>query len=175
MTELLALHPLGLLSDDELRQVDCADPDLAEFQEVAGLLALAAAPVKPPARLRSKALFFREEAEGIFVHRAANPDWAPTPFPGVWVKQVAFEPERGMATTLVRMDPGAEYPDHRHTAEEQCYVVSGDIHLGDVVLGAGDYSKAVTGSRHGRIWTEKGCSLLIVACVHDELNKGELG
>ncbi|MBI4909737.1 MAG: cupin domain-containing protein [Acidobacteria bacterium] len=181
--EWLPLYPLGLLNEEERRLVESevsADAAVArefdEFCEVAGLLALAAPAISPPAALRSRLECARPprpllvEAEpGIFVHRASDQHWTATPFAGVFVKQMAFDPERSVATSLIRMEPGAEYPNHTHTQEEQCYVISGDIVLGTVELRTGDYSRAAEGSRHGRVFTRNGCMLLITACTHDEL------
>ncbi len=184
--ELLPLHPLGLLTEEEMALVEAGAAcdellarELDEYQEVAALLALAAPPLTAPSSLRSRlespppasaaGLQFAEEEPGIFVHRASDQEWTATPFAGVWVKQVAVDEARAVATSLVRLDPGAEYPKHLHTQDEQCMVVSGEVWLGTVRLRAGDYSRAAAGSRHGRVYSEHGCTLFVTACIHDEL------
>jgi hypothetical protein len=55
-----------------------------------------------------------------------------------------------------------------HAAAEECFVVSGDLHVGDLVMGPGDYQMAPPGSEHGRQWTEGGCLLYISCALSDE-------
>lgn len=178
---LLPLYPLGLLEDEEERWVEAEAAanaeiawELAGYREAAALCALAAPSATPDRKLRSRVMasvrtpYFTEAEPGIFVHRASDRDWSATPFPGVFVKQVCFDAATSMATSLIRMEPGSQYPHHLHTAQEQCYVISGDIRLGTVTLDSGDFSRACPGSHHGQVWTEKGCTLLIVACTHDK-------
>jgi anti-sigma factor ChrR (cupin superfamily) len=70
---------------------------------------------------------------------------------------------------LIRMEPGASYVPHRHGGPEQCYVVEGDLRDGDVVVRAGDFQCAPESTMHGAQTTEKGCLLLIVSSLRDEL------
>jgi anti-sigma factor ChrR (cupin superfamily) len=74
---------------------------------------------------------------------------------------------------LVRMDPGSSYPGHLHAGVEECFVLEGELRVGEEVLRRGDYQRADEGSEHGIQWTEKGCLLLIVSSQDDELTGGE--
>ncbi len=53
-----------------------------------------------------------------------NMAWEETKFPGIRCKTLFTDPS-GMATLLMRLDPGAVVPLHEHTAIEQTYVLEG--------------------------------------------------
>jgi anti-sigma factor ChrR (cupin superfamily) len=89
---------------------------------------------------------------------------------GVRVKQLSVDPVQHSVTMLVRMEPGASWPSHRHGGFEQCFVLEGDLEVGgDTVLHAGDFQAMDTGSVHPLQRTPNGCLLLIVSSQHDEL------
>lgn len=106
---------------------------------------------------------------GMHVIREGEGRWRPTPFRGVTSKTLYFDRETEMATNLLRMEPGATYPAHHHSAVEQCMVLEGDVRLDDVVMKAGDYSRNDAGSDHREISTIHGCLLLLVSSMKDEL------
>jgi quercetin dioxygenase-like cupin family protein len=180
--ELIALYPLGLSEREEAELVEIAAAsaevarELGVYREVAALLGLGVKPATPNGALRERVMaslrspLFTEAEPGIWIHRGSDRDWSESPFRGVFVKRVAFDAMTSMATSLVRMEAGAEYPHHTHSAEEQCYVISGEVRLGTVVLRSGDFSKAVPGSHHGEVRSDDGCTLLIVSSAKDELD-----
>ena len=100
--------------------------------------------------------------------RANEGDWQETGA-GVAVKRLSYDAERRIATMLIRMAPGAAYPPHRHALAEECYVVAGDLHNGDLVLPAGDFPRAEAESVHVTQVTESGCLLVITSSREDEL------
>jgi anti-sigma factor ChrR (cupin superfamily) len=113
-----------------------------------------------------------EVQEGLRVVRGGEGGWEETAVPGVRVKPLSVDPVRRYVTMLVRMEPGSSYPPHRHGGVEECYVVEGDLHVGEDVLHGGDYQVAADDSRHPAQWTEGGCLLLIVSSQEDELLEG---
>ncbi len=185
----VCLYGLGLLDDDERRLFertlaasDALKAELAEWEEVTARIGLAAVEAEPRAELRSKLLtevhrqkmasrpMLKEEVSGVFVLRQGQGDWRPTPYPGVAAKLLYLDKIAGMATSLLKLDPGALYPCHHHTAEEQCYVIEGDIRLGDALhLHEGDFTTAVPGSNHAYLTSDGGCTVIIVSSVHDEV------
>jgi anti-sigma-K factor RskA len=58
---------------------------------------------------------------------AADGEWVQTPVPGVRMKMLALDRARNRVTMLVRGEPGATYPAHRHTGPEECYVIRGSV------------------------------------------------
>lgn len=73
-------------------------------------------------------------------------------------------------TAMFKMAPGAAYVPHVHGGAEECYVLEGDLHVGDeIMMRAGDYQRAPAGSLHGVQRTEGGCTLLITCSLDDEV------
>jgi len=104
----------------------------------------------------------------VIQHREAGA-WEATGVEGVEVKRLFVDAGRGYVTMLVRMAAGSTYPSHRHAGYEECYVLQGDLSVGDTVLQAGDYQRAKGGSVHTIQSTKNGCTLFIVSSQHDEL------
>jgi anti-sigma factor ChrR (cupin superfamily) len=99
---------------------------------------------------------------------AGDTGWEPVSF-GVLAKQLYLDTVADSVTMLVRMAPGSTYPAHRHGGPEQCFVLEGDLRVGDIVLHAGDFQCAASDSVHEITRTDGGCLLLIVSSQHDEL------
>ncbi|HWW75527.1 MAG TPA: cupin domain-containing protein, partial [Pyrinomonadaceae bacterium] len=69
-------------------------------------------------------------AAGYLVVRKDEGKWRPTGDAGISYKLLYADRERGTYTTLVRMEPGARIPAHRHVGVEQCLVLEGDLRAG---------------------------------------------
>jgi anti-sigma factor ChrR (cupin superfamily) len=70
---------------------------------------------------------------------------------------------------LLKAEPGARYPAHRHSGPEECYVISGSVTVEGRVLHAGDFHHAEGDSDHGEQWTDEGVEVLLVAAASDYL------
>ncbi len=110
-----------------------------------------------------------ESGGPLHILRAGDEGFEPTAAPGVFAKPLHVDRERHYVTMLVRMEPGSSYPSHVHAGAEECYVLSGDLRVGEEVLKSGDYQCAAAGSLHGIQSTERGCLLLIISSQDDEL------
>jgi len=95
--------------------------------------------------------------------------WEPTAIAGIAVRKLHVDREHDRATMLIRMDAGTSYPGHRHGGVEECYVLEGDLRVGEILMRAGDYQRVETGSEHPVQATESGCLLFIVSSLRDEL------
>lgn len=95
--------------------------------------------------------------------------WEEIGINGITAKRLFVDKKNDSVTMLVRMPPGASYPRHHHSGVEQCYVLEGDIRVGDAVFHAGDYQCAAADSIHGVQSTENGCLLFIISSLHDEI------
>ena len=73
-----------------------------------------------PAARRSRA---EEVVPGIFVNRDAGRAWRRTPFTGVEFQMLYMDPQTRMATSLLKIEPGCQYPAHHHVGVEQSFVV----------------------------------------------------
>jgi anti-sigma factor ChrR (cupin superfamily) len=75
-------------------------------------------------------------------------EWKPTRFDKVSIKVLYENPERGEMTCLLKLEPGAHIPFHRHPEVEQSWVLEGSVEDHDGVATAGDYIWRVPGSMH---------------------------
>ena len=196
-SEAAALYALGALTQHEARSFEehlskgctaCA-AELAGFARVAESLAFGVIPCEPPAGLREKLLASvaaesketpRTEGHApagpqsngsadFLIIRAGEGAWSETPDAGVFVKLLYVDAERDTVTTLVRMEPGARIPRHRHRGAEQCLVIAGDVSSGGHTMGAGDFNCSLTGSIHDELRTEGGALLFLVSPESYEL------
>lgn len=104
-----------------------------------------------------------------FVAAAQDAGFEPTDIAGIEARRLFVDPANDRVTMIVRMRPGTAYPRHRHAAAEECYVLAGELRVGDQILCAGDYQHAEAGSVHAVQSTETGCVLFLVSSLHDEL------
>lgn len=186
MTERASLYALGALTLSEARAFEehlaegcevCAT-ELQSFEEVTLQLALAAPEAAPSMEVRESLLSLASEEKTEPNPTAAAASGTP-PSPlvtlrsdegewfkvseGIKIKQLFFDKQSGMVTTLVKMKPGTHIPQHRHHGIEQCYVIEGDFHAANQSLGAGDFHCAPAGSTHEPVYTIGGALLLIIA------------
>jgi len=111
----------------------------------------------------------RPSPEGLFVLKADVGELEPTGVAGVTAKALFVDPATDRITMLVRLEPGATYPAHRHAGAEESYVLEGDVSDGVVSLHAGDYLRKDGGTLHEAQSSDTGCFMLIVSSLHDEL------
>ena len=101
------------------------------------------------------------DAARLVLLRAAEMQWTETGVPGVQAKNLFADRQSSRLTLLIRMSPGAVFPDHEHHGVEECMVLTGDLTIAGTTLHAGDYLRTPRGARHGTPSTEQGCVLLV--------------
>jgi anti-sigma factor ChrR (cupin superfamily) len=185
--ERAALYALGALRGEEIREFEqhlaagctiCAE-EVASFTPVVAELGHATPPQTPRAEVRTRVLE-RVGAKGMSQdHPAIDKDllrfvgsnwldWQPGNGPGVEVKLLAVDQERGYYTTLVRMAPGSSLAPHRHVDPEESYILEGELLVSGVLMRPGDYCHAAAGSMHTGVTTKTGCIFIAVASIRDE-------
>jgi len=100
--------------------------------------------------------------------RSAEPEWQRVA-PGISVKLLSTDAETHRVSMLVRLEPGADYPPHRHAGVEELHLLDGELVIDDRKLHPGDYSRAEAGSVDRRIWSETGCTCLLITSAEDVL------
>lgn len=194
-----ALYVLGSLDEDDARAyrahvAACAvcRAELASLENVPAQLLEAAPAVEPPRGLFERVLERTREprparetdardtqiwkrwgdgpaAAFTYVERGAE-SFEPTSVAGISARKLFVDVENDRVTMLVRMEPGAAYPGHRHSGPEDCYVLQGDLIIeGERTLHGGDYVRAAPDSVHGVQSTRGGNLLLIVSSLGDEI------
>jgi anti-sigma factor ChrR (cupin superfamily) len=75
-------------------------------------------------------------------------EWRPTRFEKVSIKVLYEDTKRGEMTCLLKLEPGAYIPFHKHPEIEQSLVLEGSVEDHDGVATAGDYVWRKPGSLH---------------------------
>jgi anti-sigma factor ChrR (cupin superfamily) len=172
---LVLADAIGALDPGERRELDVrlarlppdAQAEAARLYDVA-LAVAASADEEPPSAHVRDALLARLEPPH-FTIAVGEGEWVDTPFPGIRMKILALDRQRDRLTMLLRGEPGARYPAHRHTAPEECYVLRGSVVVEGQRLVAGDYHYAAPGTDHHEIYTEDGAEVLLMASATDYL------
>jgi anti-sigma factor ChrR (cupin superfamily) len=98
-----------------------------------------------------------------------EPDWEQAA-PGISCKLLATNSEQDRVTMLVRLAPGVEYPPHTHAGVEELHLLHGELWIDDRKLYPGDYNRAEAGSADKRVWSETGCTCLLITSPSDVLS-----
>jgi quercetin dioxygenase-like cupin family protein len=94
---------------------------------------------------------------------AADGVWQPFT-PGVARK--LLHQEAGVMSYLLRLDPGARLPPHRHPIDEECIVIEGRLHVGThTEIGPGAYHRAGRGALHPSIVAPAGATVFLRGAV----------
>jgi len=160
---------------------DVETADGVEFDELLQLAlaqsaASASGPVSPDVKQRLMARV-REAAEpaGFSFSWRADDVWMPHAVPGIKMKVLALNKQRGYATLLLDVAPGTRFPSHHHGGAEECYVVSGSLFTCGRRLGPGDFVHADADTDHGELWTEEGCQVILIVPPEEHLPPSMLG
>jgi quercetin dioxygenase-like cupin family protein len=100
--------------------------------------------------------------------RGAEPAWEEAA-PGISCKVLATDTATQRVSMLVRLAPGTDYPPHRHAGVEELHVLHGELIVNDKNLSPGDYIRAESGSEDHRVWSETGCTCVLLTSAQDVL------
>lgn len=100
--------------------------------------------------------------------RWSEPEWEDVA-PGISCKLLAVDTERDRVSMLVRLVPGGEYPPHTHAGVEELHLLSGELWIDDRKLYPGDYNRAEPGTGDKRVWSETGCTCVLITSTRDVL------
>lgn len=103
-------------------------------------------------------------------------DWTPLMEEGVntkglYVKVLRFDSiAKRPPTFLLKFDPGASYPNHRHPGGEEVFVLEGEVRFGPHQLVKGDYLYTAPRDTHS-VFSKSGCTMLFVVPEEVEILK----
>jgi anti-sigma factor ChrR (cupin superfamily) len=112
-------------------------------------------PVLPPARQGEQAW--------------SEPEWEQVAA-GIECKLLATDTERHRVSMLVRLMPGANYPAHTHAGVEELHLLDGELWIDERQLFPGDYNYGAPGAGDERVWSETGCTCVLVTSTKDDLH-----
>jgi ChrR Cupin-like domain len=93
--------------------------------------------------------------------------WQPHRVEGVSLAILHLDLVKREATALVRARPGVQYPLHRHTSDEEIYMLEGDLVVDDATYRAGDYIRSKSTSAHAPS-TVGGCMFFVRTSLDNE-------
>jgi quercetin dioxygenase-like cupin family protein len=185
--ELAPLYALDLLNEQEQYWVEqqlaeCPEllEELASYQSAVTAIPYSN-PIVPMAADLKNRLFERLELDSpeslpvketilppaFSVVRSHDLIWQSHEVPGVSVAVLHIDEVKREIVGLLRADPGAYYPLHRHAATEEIYMLTGDLVIDDQVYGAGDYIRSAPGSVHDP-YSVGGCTFLFHTSMDNE-------
>jgi quercetin dioxygenase-like cupin family protein len=104
------------------------------------------------------------------VVRADDRKWVDAA-PGVTTRALGEDAERGLAMSVIRLEPGATWPAHHHDGAEELFVVRGDWRCLGTNLHPGDYHRAGPGTEHEAATSTAGCKLIVVRHLTDSIEE----
>ena len=179
--ELVFLHALLVLPSSDIPVLEahlseCADcrQEMEALRPIVGAFISWPADVLRPAdslwdRLASRIATEtgQEPVPSVAEPRAESP-WEEAA-PGLAFKLLATDTEKDRASMLVRLAPGVAYPPHTHAGVEELYLLSGELWIDDKKLYPGDYNRAEAGTGDQRVWSETGCTCVLLTSTRDRL------
>jgi RNA polymerase sigma factor (sigma-70 family) len=90
--------------------------------------------------------------------------------PGISCKLLATDTQKHVVSMLVRLAPGGAYPPHIHAGVEELHLLDGELWIDDRKLHPGDYNRAEAGTGDKRVWSQSGCTCVLVTSTLDVLS-----
>jgi anti-sigma factor ChrR (cupin superfamily) len=128
--------------------------------------------LRPPAKLWNRLLERIGESEQpatppVALRRPA-PLWEDVA-PGIACMLLSSDSTRDRVAMLVRLAPGAAYPPHTHSGVEELHLLDGELWIDENKLHPGDYNRAEPGTADRRVWSETGCTCVLMTAPSDVL------
>lgn len=178
-SELVSLYALRALPASEVPAVEARLSACADCRQEMGTLrpVLDAFAAWPTDVLRPSAWLWERLARRIAAETGgepvspaptswAEPEWSEAA-PGISVKLLATDPEHDRVSMVVRLAPGTDYPPHRHDGVEELHLLHGELMVDDKKLYPGDYLRSEAGTIDRRVWSETGCTCVLLTSPRD--------
>jgi anti-sigma factor ChrR (cupin superfamily) len=180
-SERLAVHAIDGLPASEAGAMEahlavCAEcrRELAALRPVVD--AFASWPVdvlRPGSDLRRRLAEKIAADEGGEPVMPALPEWTEPEWeevaPGISCKLLATDTTNHLVSMLVRLAPNTAYPPHDHAAVEELHLLEGELWIEDRKLLPGDYNRAEPGTGDQRVFSETGCTCVLITSARDVL------
>ncbi len=98
----------------------------------------------------------------------SEPEWEEVAA-GILCKLLANDEQRHRVSMLVRLLPNVEYPAHRHAGLEELHLLDGELWIDERKLQPGDYNRAEAFTGDKRVWSETGCTCVLITSTRDVL------
>ena len=127
--------------------------------------------LRPPTSLQGRLALRIAEETGKqpvppLARQWSEPEWEQVA-PGIECKLLAADTERHRVSMLVRLAPGASYPAHTHAGVEELHLLDGELWIDGRKLVPGDYNYGAPGAVDERVWSETGCTCVLITSTKD--------
>ena len=180
--DLVAAYAMQALASGEARAIEAHLPACPQCRRelealrpvVTAFAAWPADVLRPSGDLQARlAQRIAEETGATAVSPPAR-QWTEPPWeevaPGISCKLLARDSERDIVSMLVRLAPGGEYPPHTHAGIEELHLLDGELWIDKRKLYPGDYNRAEAGTGDKRVWSETGCTCVLITSTRDSLS-----
>jgi anti-sigma factor ChrR (cupin superfamily) len=178
-SELVFLHALQALPSSEVPVVEArlsACADCRQEMETLGPI-IDSFVSWPTDVLRPSASLWERVAQRIAAETGVEPvipapqrwpeaEWKDVA-PGISCRLLATDTEKNRVSMAVRLAPGTDYPAHRHDGVEELHLLHGELIVDDKRLYPGDYLRSEAGTVDHRVWSETGCTCVLLTSYHD--------
>jgi anti-sigma factor ChrR (cupin superfamily) len=181
MSELTCAYAVQVLTTDEVTQIEEHIGSCSDCQrELEGLrpvldkfVSWPTDVLRPTTSLQARlALRIAEETREQPVlpstRQWSEPEWEQVA-PGIECKLFATDTASNRVSMLVRLAPGASYPAHIHAGVEELHLLDGELWIDERKLFPGDYNYGAPGAGDTRVWSETGCTCVLVTSTNDVL------
>ncbi|HEV7842146.1 MAG TPA: cupin domain-containing protein [Pyrinomonadaceae bacterium] len=93
-------------------------------------------------------------------------EWRGTRHEGIFLHPLRRDEETGDSTVLIRMEPGCDYPAHRHNGIEEILILQGGYRDQQGEYRAGDYVFNEASSTHHPVALEGAEACIMIAFAH---------
>ncbi|WP_325059692.1 cupin domain-containing protein [Vitreimonas sp.] len=129
--------------------------------------------LRPPSALQARLSERIAHETGGSLPTVPAPDWSEPDWenvaPGIECKLLATDEDRQRVSMLVRLAPGASYPSHTHSGVEELFLLDGELWIDERKLYPGDYNYGQPGAGDDLVWSENGCTCVLVTSTRDIL------
>jgi len=180
-TNRVAMYALSALPAAEVSTVETHLADCAQCREqleglrpvIDSFVAWPRAVLRPTTPLWERLERRLDDAPDPAEPALTDDDWQEPAWeeaaPGLWYQLLSKDAGTQRVTMLVRLEPGIEYPPHVHAGTEELHLLDGELWINDDKLYPGDYSRAEADTADRRVWSETGCTCVLITSHRDIL------
>jgi quercetin dioxygenase-like cupin family protein len=181
MSELTCAYTLQVLTTAEATEIQAHIATCSDCQrEVESLrpvldrfVSWPADVLRPPASLQTRLALHIAEETGEQPVMPSTPQWSEPEWEqvasGIECKLLATDTASDRVSMLVRLAPGASYPPHTHAGVEELHLLDGELWIDERKLFPGEYNYGAPGAGDERVWSETGCTCVLVTSTRDVL------
>jgi anti-sigma factor ChrR (cupin superfamily) len=180
-SEVTCAYALGAVPESEVPSIEahiaaCLDcrRDLESLRSVTKRFVTWPTDVlRPPAALQARLARRIAEETGKELVPPPVPRWSEPECEqvaaGIECKLLATDAERHRVSMVVRLAPGASYPAHSHAGVEELHLLDGELWINERKLFPGDFNYSAPGTSDDRVWSETGCTCILITSTQDIL------